>query len=241
MTAPTTPPPPPEPDGPDRLPWNAAMLEGTVFTPVGRGRNAGYVKDEVDAFKTRAVAQLATLETEYASTYEQLRQHQEAAKQRHDPRRPPVIAVSAVAGGQAQAEAVVANARVYARRLIGDTRQIAERMLADAGDALHAPDTAPAEPDLPSPPQPTGDPAVDLTARHEHLRQVAVALDGWEQQMNAYIDARRAKLAEGRGALAEQTAGFVLELDKLEEVVPTLRAQIEAVDTVEADEHPVAS
>lgn len=220
------------------LPWTARMLDDTTFSKASRHRNAGYTPAEVDAFKKRAVARVAQLETDYAKVYEQLRAHQEAAKARHNPARPPVMAVAAVADAQAQAEADLARAR----HEFSEVRRRTADMWAQAEAALRraqADGNVPPEPDLPEPPTtPNDDPVAALQARHEHLQAVSTALDEWEARMQEYVTERMAKLAEGRGALAEQTEGFVHLLDEIAEAVPTMRAQLVAVET-EDDESDV--
>jgi hypothetical protein len=52
--------------------------------------------------------------------------------------------------------------------------------------------------------------------------------------MNEHVAGRMVKLAEGRGALAEQRDGFVHLLDELANAVPAVRAQVVAIDTGEA-------
>lgn len=238
MTAPTKPSPPDEPEAvdiepeDDRRPWTAAMLAGARFTPVGRGSKVGYARDEVDLWQERVGAWGTAMEKKYAGAYQQVRQLQEANSQRHDPKRPPLAAVAAVAGAQAQAEADLGRAREELRRVRARTRTMweqAETVLRQAEDS----GGVPAEPDLPDPPQGTGDPVADLNARREHLQQVAAALDEWETQVQTYFTERRAKLAEGRGALAEQRDGFVNLLDELADAVPAVRAQVVAIETVE--------
>lgn len=257
MTAPAKPPETteverakPDPWGP----WTAKMIDGALFTPVGRGAKIGYAKDEVDAFKDRVVERVAQLEKDYSSAHEQVLQLQAATRERHDPQYPSVMAVDAMVRADDQAEADIAAARreyseirVRTRQLNDETvalRREAEDYLAAARAIADTPTATAVEArELPPEPQNTGNMAVDIEARSQHLQECRQRLDAWREEDEMRLRAheeRRHLDDERRAALDDKVGRLVEALDQLETVVPAARARVidltmpvtEAVETV---------
>lgn len=248
--------PPPPIDVTERQPWTARMLDATVFSKVGRGRQQGYEITEVDSFKKRVVRRVAQLEGQLGVAETTAKKANEALVARSDAdarathpwerATVPEGAVDAMVQGQQLAERHdrAANAEI-ARRLAN-----ADRMQREAQELLdQAKDAAAAGPpvlELPPEPNPTGDVPADLEAQAQHLQACRAAYDAyreeharWEADRRAELDRQsdaldehQAELATQEQALGERQAGFVAELDRIAEAVPAVRSAV--VDLTEA-------
>lgn len=232
-------------DQTERLPWTAAMLACTEFTPVGRGGKF-FDPAEVLAFKARVVARVAQLERDYSSTYEQLTQIQEANRRRHDPRGgPPTMAVDAVVRAGDQAESALATARReyhLMRFRTARLRDEAETMRREAEEYLRAAKAGAPMPvrELPPEPQFPSDPEAMpayVAALSEHLSECRRLLDGWHAEDQARRGADDARRAE----LNDKLAGFVTTLDGLAAVVPDARARLDGAPPAAGHEAKAAS
>lgn len=236
MTAPTEP-APADTERTERLPWPAAMIRSTHFTPVGP-RKKYYDPAEVEPFITRMVEEAKRWEQERDLLVTEARALREAKAARDDPRRatgPSVMAVDAMVRATTQAEQNLAAAQAEYREMRKRTRLMweqAEGALAHANEAT----AVPTEPELPDPPTATDDPMASLEARKAHLQECRALLDGWERSMRDYVEERMTRLTESRGALDEQRGEYFDLLDRIEVAVPDLRSGL-----TDEDDSPAAS
>jgi hypothetical protein len=243
VTAPV--PPPPN----DLRPWNARMLDATLFSRVGRGQRQGYDIGEVDAFKARVVARVAELEAD--NTRLQIADRKKAeliatlqddkAQDRHPWNgASQTAAVEALVRGQGQAERDGHHANLEAARIIDNARRMerdAEALLAKAKETAAA---GPPELVLPPEPRPNKDPIADAAAQAAHIRACKAAIaehrdalaefKGAVERSLSDVDDLQGHLDEAEVALGERRDGVLATLDEVERHRAEVRADVEAID-----------
>jgi hypothetical protein len=260
-----TPPPPPPLDVNERQPWNARMLDATMFSKIGRGRQVGYDIAEVDAFKRRAVERVADLERQLGVAKTAAKKANEALATRADADARadnevrgrsafvPEGAVDAMVQGQLLAERNDRNTNLEVSHRLASAeraRQEAEALLDRAkANAVTPPPTL----TLPAEPRRTGkveDVPADLEAQARYLRAREEAIDAhrvaigeWEADRQAEADllrdtaeGLRRDVADQEAEVGERRAGLMATIDRIESALPSVREVVDPTGRSAGDE-----